>query len=153
MYCRSTHHRPTHSRGHPSPQPHRHWLFCDLHGILGVVAIPRPMGSLKTFRGGRTRCSRETTPDCGENSALGLAMGRSTRAGVFYCHYWPRVASLLDWEGHHATTPRPHRCHQWHRHARSTESANDPPQCRPTADSFFPRHQPCVVTSIHGHSR
>ena len=37
-------------------------------------------------------------------------MGRSTQAGVYYCHYWPRVAALLDWGGHHATAPRPHRC-------------------------------------------
>ena len=49
MYSRSIHHRPTHSRGHPSPRPHRHWHFCDLHGILSVVALPHPMGSLKAF--------------------------------------------------------------------------------------------------------
>ena len=51
MCGRPTHHRPTHSQGHPSPRPRRHWRFCNLHGILGVVAIPHPMGPLKPFGG------------------------------------------------------------------------------------------------------
>ena len=75
MYGRSTHHRPTHPQGHPSPRPRRHWHFCNLHGILGVVAIPRPMGSLKAFRGGRTRRSQETTSDCGKTQHLNLQWG------------------------------------------------------------------------------
>ena len=64
---RTTHHWPTQSRGHPSLRPRRHRRFSDLHGILGVVAIPRPMGSLEAFWGGRPRCPRQTSPDRGED--------------------------------------------------------------------------------------
>ena len=36
---------------HPSPRSCQHWRLSDLYGILGVVAIPHPMGSLKPFEG------------------------------------------------------------------------------------------------------
>ena len=111
-----------------------------------MVAIPRPMGSLKTFRGGHPWRSQETTPDCREDQELELAVGQSMRAGVFHCHYWPRVAALPDWDGHLATSSRPHRCHQWLRHACSVGFANDPPQCCPTAGSS-PHPPPPNTTS------
>ena len=132
-----THHRPTHSQGHHSPQPRRHWRFCNLHGILGVVAIPHPMGSLEAFRRSR---SRKTAANRGENAAFGPAMGRSTQASVLHCDYWARINALPDWDGHHVAAAHTHQCDQWHRDARSTGSSNDPLKCRPTAGCYSPSH-------------
>ena len=69
MCRRTTHHRTTYPRGHPRLRPCRYWSISDLHGILSVVAIPHPMGSLEAFRGGRPRLSRQTSPDSWQNPA------------------------------------------------------------------------------------
>ena len=73
-----------------------------------MVAIPRPMGSLKAFRGSRTLRSREASADCGENTAFGPAMGQSTRVSTLHCDHWVGVTALLDRDGHHAAAPRAH---------------------------------------------
>ena len=55
MCGRPTHHRPTHSRGHPSPQPRRHWRFCNLHGD--------------------TQCGGDTSPNGVPRDHLGVVHG------------------------------------------------------------------------------
>ena len=79
MCGRATHHRPT----HPSPRPHRHWRHSDLHGILGVVAILRPMGSLEAFRGVIHGAHGKPLKIAGKTQHLNLQWGEARRRTIF----------------------------------------------------------------------
>ena len=51
MRCRATHHRPTHVGRHPHPRSCGYGSLRDLPGVLCLVALQRPMGSLEAIRG------------------------------------------------------------------------------------------------------
>ena len=138
MCGRPTHRQPTHSLGYPSPRPRRNWCFCNLHGILGVVAIPHPMGSLEAFRRSRARRSRGNLCKSRGKCRIWTCNGAKHAVSMLHCDYWAGITALPDWDGHHAAAPCTHRCNQWHRDARSTGSSNDPPKCRPTAGCYSP---------------
>ena len=104
----ATHHRPTQPRRHPSPRLCRHRRLGDLHGILGVVAIRRPMGSLEAFPGGRPRRAWQTAPNSRKNPAPQSTMGRSQRESEFHRDRRSRVTPCINSNGNHAASTSPY---------------------------------------------
>ena len=150
MCGRATHHRPTQPRGHPSPRPRRHWRLSGLHGILSVVAIPRPMGSLEAFRRGRPWRAWQAAPNSRETPASEPTTGRNQRESEFYCNHRSRVAPCADRNGNRVASMRLHRCHPRYCHACTTGPANHSSQRRPYVE--FPR-QPRSVVASRRHTR
>ena len=144
MCGRTTHHRPTQPRGHPSPQSCRHWCLSDLYGILGVVAIPHPMGSLEAFRGGRPRRTWKTAPNRRENPAPEPTMGRSQRESELHRDHRSRIAPRADRNEHYAASTSPYRCHPRYRWIRklytSTPPRLNPPPPQPLSTATSCRH-------------
>ena len=152
MCGRTTHYRPTQLLGHPSPRSCRHWRLSDLYGILGVVAIPHPMGSLEALRGGRPWRAWQTAPNCGKNPAPKPTMRRSQRESKFYRNHRSRIpppSPRADRNGHHAASMSPYRCHQRYRLACPAGSTNYTPQRRLDAE---PPRQPRSTATGCRHS-
>ena len=71
----ATHFGPTYYRRRPCPWVSGHGSLYNLPGVRRMVALPRPIGSLKTIREDRTRGTWQATEHCRENRAFDSPVG------------------------------------------------------------------------------